>query len=64
MATSTEISRDTKDSNVHVEDSSGREVAVQEADAAIHVEGEIWSGINRKTILAFLVCSTRRQGTT
>jgi hypothetical protein len=56
MAASTEITRETKDSNVHVEDSSGDEVPVDDLVAAVHVEGEIWSGINLKTVLAFLVC--------
>jgi hypothetical protein len=44
-----------KESDVHVENHPSSE-NVDVVDTLVHVEGEIWDGINRKTVLAFLVC--------
>ena len=43
-----------KEGKVHVENTSASDTAATVEDV-VQVEGEIWNGINRKTILAFLV---------
>lgn len=41
--------------DVQIEDTSARPHADGQIEAPVHVEHEIWDGINLKTVLAFLV---------
>lgn len=43
-------------SDVQIEDTSARSHVDGQIEAPVHVEHEIWDGINLKTVLAFLVC--------
>lgn len=42
--------------DVQVEDTSAPSRVDGQVEAHVHVEHEIWDGINLRTILAFLVC--------
>ena len=49
--------REKNEGDVQVEDASGSN-SKDVADVPVHVEGEFFQGINSKTVLAFLVCTT------
>lgn len=51
------IVQESKEGDVHVEDTFGSDNAAA-LETTVHVDGEIWNGINRKTVLAFLVRSS------
>ena len=42
--------------DIHIEDTSNPSHVDGQVKEPVHVEHEIWDGINPRTILAFLVC--------